>query len=143
MRYSFCILKPDSVQRGLVDEIIRIIVGNGFSVICKKRFRFTSEIVELVYGHAKGKDHFGPMTQFLISGDSIAMVVESSCNDAIQRLNSLVGDTDPNKARPGTIRKLGESIRHNLIHSTSSKETFHKEVKLFFLPEELEKISCD
>jgi nucleoside-diphosphate kinase len=45
----------------------------------------------------------------------------------------MMGDTDPIKAAPGTIRgDFGLDIGQNLIHGSDSEENARKEISLFF-----------
>ena len=59
-------------------------------------------------------------------------------DNAIAKVRSIIGATDPQKAAPGTIRnQFGESIQRNLVHASDSKETAEAEIRRFFKKEEL------
>jgi len=61
----------------------------------------------------------------------IAMVLEGE--DAVRRVRRIMGDTDPAKAEPGTIRALyGLDIRRNTVHGSDSEESAKKEIGLIF-----------
>ena len=61
------------------------------------------------------------------------MIFIAKGHNAITKLNDIVGCYDPVKAKKHTIRhKLGKSVMENIIHSTSTEETFWREVSLFF-----------
>jgi len=48
-------------------------------------------------------------------------------------VRKLMGETDPVKAAPGTIRgDYGLDIGENLIHGSDSEENAQKEIALFF-----------
>ena len=142
MKFSFGILKPDCIERGLVAEIMSILTTNGFKVILTKRFTFTRQIIESVYERAVGREYFGSMCEFLTSGESIAVLVGSDNEDAILKLNSVVGNTDPKLAKAGTVRTHGENVCRNIMHSTADEQTFYDEVKIFFTTEELKEVGC-
>jgi nucleoside-diphosphate kinase len=84
--------------------------------------------------------------EFLISGPVLAVVFEGV--NAIERVRSLVGNTIPVKAEPGTIRgdfSLDSAITanrrkramYNLVHASGSVEEAEMEIKLWFKPEEI------
>jgi nucleoside-diphosphate kinase len=79
--------------------------------------------------------------EFLMSGPVLAIVFEGV--NAIDRVRSLVGDTIPTKAQPGTVRgdfsldsALAANRRkrtvYNLIHASGSVEEAAVEIKLWF-----------
>jgi nucleoside-diphosphate kinase len=50
----------------------------------------------------------------------------------------MIGDTDPLRANPGTIRgDYGLDIEHNLVHGSDSEESAEREISLFFSEKEL------
>ena len=62
----------------------------------------------------------------------------NSCNDlegenAVLKIEKLMGATDPKKAEENTIRKLyGISIDKNSVHGSDSLENAKKEINFFF-----------
>lgn len=83
---------------------------------------------------------------FLMSGPVLALVLEGI--NSVERVRSLVGDTVPVKATPGTIRgdfSLDSAIAanrrnrtiYNLIHASGSPEEAEKEIKLWFKNNEI------
>jgi nucleoside-diphosphate kinase len=83
---------------------------------------------------------------FLKSGPVLAIVFEGI--NAVERVRSLVGNTIPAKAEPGTIRgdfSLDSAIAanrrqrtvYNLIHASGTPEEAAEEIKLWFKEDEL------
>jgi nucleoside-diphosphate kinase len=59
------------------------------------------------------------------------MVLEA--DNAILKLRTLMGATDPGKAKEGTIRKdFGASIENNAIHGSDGPDTAKAEIGYFF-----------
>lgn len=137
MRYSLSILKPDCQERGLTEEVRSLIEGGGFRIILEKRVRLSRDDVICIYGHCCQAEFFEGMAEFLQSGDVVVIVVGCEEGNAFERLNRLVGHTDPAEARVGTIRKLGESIRRNLAHSSADETAFEREFTRLLTQEEL------
>jgi nucleoside-diphosphate kinase len=64
------------------------------------------------------------------------MVVEGQ--DAIEQVRKLVGDTDPDKADPGTIRfDFAQNITRNIVHASDKKESAEHEIKIYFSDSEI------
>ncbi len=50
----------------------------------------------------------------------------------------MIGETDPAKSMPGTIRgDYSIAVGRNVIHGSDSVESAKREIKLWFTPEEL------
>jgi nucleoside diphosphate kinase len=57
--------------------------------------------------------------------------------DTVKILNRIVGSTDPNLAKEGTLRKLGQDVRRNIAHSSSNTEEALKSIVHFFPNEKI------
>lgn len=136
MRYSLGIMKPDCVERGLIDRVLSMVINAGLKVMAVKILCLKQSDIDIVYERCKYKEFYKDMSAFLLSGDVCIYVVEGS--DAINRLNVLVGETNPLLADSGTIRgELGESLRRNITHSSMNEDSFWKELNVFFTAEEI------
>jgi len=140
MRYSSGILKPDCLSRGLVDTVFSIIEEAGLNVVFYKKISLSIDNIKVLYAHCLGTWYFEGMSQFLLSSEVIFYVVQGNGNNVRKNLDDVVGHTDPKLSASGTIRSLGLDIRHNLIHSTATIETFWSEVNLFLTKQEMQKI---
>eukprot|EP00462_Mataza_sp_D1_P006210 CAMPEP_0175125480 /NCGR_PEP_ID=MMETSP0087-20121206/3336_1 /TAXON_ID=136419 /ORGANISM="Unknown Unknown, Strain D1" /LENGTH=88 /DNA_ID=CAMNT_0016407315 /DNA_START=281 /DNA_END=547 /DNA_ORIENTATION=- len=66
----------------------------------------------------------------------MAMVWEG--RGIIKAVRKMVGPTEPLECNPGTIRgDFGAHWRRNIVHAADSPESVHKEVEMWFKPEEL------
>jgi nucleoside-diphosphate kinase len=132
-------LKPDCVERGLSEDVFKLLELYGFKIIIKKRLRLTQSKIDILYDRCRDKDFYPGMLSFLLSGDVIVYIVE--CQNAINRLNEIVGDTNPENASPNSIRgKYGQSVRRNITHSSMNEESFWKELHIFFNEDEISKL---
>jgi nucleoside-diphosphate kinase len=128
---TFAYLKPNSIQRGLVGEIIRRIEEKGFKIVALKMLRISESRARELYREHAGKEFYEPLLAFVQSGPVVAMILEGE--DAVKRLRVLVGKTDPTEAYPGSIRgSFGVSVRKNLIHASDSVENAEREARIFF-----------
>ena len=136
--FSLGLLKPDCTARNLLIAALQMVKSTGLNLIALKPIKMTAEDVKNFYNKIHDEEFFDEMSLFLQSGVCIAYIVTG--DDAIGVLNKLVGATDPKDAETGTIRKMGEDIRHNLAHSSRNREDFLREASVIWSDEELEKI---
>ena len=128
---TLLIIKPDAVQRDLVDEIIARVKGKGLRIDSRRRMRIDPNLAERHYAEHKDKPFFAELVDFIGSGDVIVAKVTGP--EAISVLRTLMGATDPAKADPGTLRgDYGKEITQNLVHGSDSPESARRELDLFF-----------
>ena len=128
---TLLIIKPDAVQRDLIDEIIARVERQGLRVDSKRRMRIDRDLAERQYAEHREKPFFGELVEFITSGDVIVAKVTGP--EAISVLRTLIGATDPAKADAGTIRgDYGKVITENLVHGSDSPESAKRELELFF-----------
>jgi nucleoside-diphosphate kinase len=129
---TLVLLKPDSVRRGLIGEIIgRIESKAGWTIAALELRTLARPLLEQHYGEHQGKPFYEPLVEFMSAGPSVAMVVEG--DRVIEGMRALAGPTDPIAAAPGSIRgDFGTIVRENLVHASDSEESAQRELKLFF-----------
>jgi nucleoside-diphosphate kinase len=129
-------VKPDGVQRGLVGEIISRLERKGLKIVALKMLQMDRAMAERHYGIHRDKPFFSSLVDFITSGPIVAAVVEG--RQAVEVVRRLMGDTDPLKAAPGTIRgDFGMEVQENLIHGSDSVENAQKEISHFFSAKEI------
>jgi len=133
---TFVMLKPDAVQRRLSGEIIGRIERKGFRIIGLKFIKLDVTKAGIHYEAHREKPFFNDLIKFITSGPVIAMVVEGE--DAVAGMRRMLGETDPKKSAPGTIRgDFGQYVTKNLVHASDSREAAKREVGLYFDDSEL------
>ena len=136
MQQTLVLLKPDAVERKLIGEIISRLEKRGLKIVAMKMIWMDQALAKRHYAIHDGKPFFEELVEFIISGPIVAAIFEGE--DAVAEVRSVMGETDPANAAPGTIRAdLAEDIGHNLIHGSDSEETAGKEIKLFFSKAEI------
>ena len=133
---TLAIIKPDATAVGQAGEILARIEHDGFRIVALRLRRLSLAQAEGFYYVHRGRPFFGELCRFMSSGPCLTLVLERE--DAIARLRSLMGATDPAKAAPGTIRKdFAKSIETNAIHGSDADETARFELSFFFAGYEL------
>ena len=128
---TLIILKPDSVKKNSVGEILRRFEEKGF--VIKKLMMLTVDKnkAEQFYSVHSTKPFFSELVSFITSGPVVAAVIEGS--DAVNKVRAIIGATRPNEAAPATVRRdFGTSVTQNAIHASDSVESFIKESKIIF-----------
>lgn len=71
------------------------------------------------------------MTDFLSSGPVVCMVWKGK--NVVKTGRQMLGETDPAKSMPGSIRgDFSIDIGRNIIHGSDSVESAQKEIELWF-----------
>ncbi|MBA0049839.1 nucleoside-diphosphate kinase [Streptomyces sp. AJS327] len=129
---TLVLLKPDTVRRGLVGEVLsRIEAKAGWSIVAMELRTLDRSTLETHYAEHEGRPFYAPLMEFMASGPSVALVVEGE--RVIEGVRTLAGPTDPIAAAPGSVRgDFGTIVRENLIHASDSEESAEREIKIFF-----------
>jgi nucleoside-diphosphate kinase len=127
-------MKPDTVQRGLVGEIVMRLEKRGLRIAAAKVLQVDEELANRHYSDHQGKPFFPGLVAFITSSPIVAMVWEG--DNAIEAVRQTMGATNPLQSAPGTIRgDLALDMGHNLIHGSDSPESAEKEIAIFFQAE--------
>jgi len=136
MERSLVLIKPDAMERGLAGVIIGRLQGAGLKLIGLKMLQMDKALAQKHYAIHKDKSFFNDLVVYIISTPIVAAVFEG--DNAIERIRTLMGATDPAKAATGTIRKdFGLDIQRNATHASDSPENGEIEIANFFKKNEL------
>jgi len=129
--FTFSIIKPDAVRAGKTGSIIAMINEAGFEITAMRMTKMTFPQAESFYSIHKEKSFYNELTSFMTSGPVIVMILKHE--NAVDEFRNLIGATNPEKAEPGTIRKIfGESVTMNAVHGSDSIENAELEANYFF-----------
>ena len=128
---TLIVLKPDSVERNLIGEILARFEKSNFKIIKLQKMNYTKEMAEEFYSAHKEKPFFGELVSYITSGPVVVAVLEGE--NVVAKTREINGETDPKKAEKGSIRgDFGIDITSNTIHASDSPQSFEKEVKVVF-----------
>jgi nucleoside-diphosphate kinase len=128
---TLILIKPDSVRRGLVGEIVGRLERKGLSLEAMVLRRMDPDLADRHYAEHVDKPFYPPLKAFMTSGPIVAMIV--SGDQVIEVVRGLCGATDGRKAAAGTIRgDLSLSNRENLVHASDSPDSAEREIALWF-----------
>ena len=171
---TLVLLKPDAVQRGLIGEIISRFERVGLKIIGLKLVYADEKIAGMHYANDEewllavgnkalssakekgfvedrsakqiGESVREMLISYLAMSPIIAMALEG--HGAVKMVRKIVGETNPQKSLPGTIRgdyttdsyELADFCKRpiqNLIHASESVSEATRELALWFKEEEL------
>lgn len=149
---TLVLFKPDTVQRGLVGEILSRFERVGLKIVGTKMiapnkdhyYHHYEAIGQMIT--RRGQQAFDVTLEMMVQGPVIAMVFEGV--EAVSLVRKLVGGTEPKSALPGTIRgdfshmsfEYADGKKKgipNLIHASGDTEEAEKEIGHWFSDDEI------
>lgn len=158
LQQTLIIIKPDGVQRGLTDEIIKRYEAVGLKVVKRKDIMAPLDIVEKHYpmepeylrligektiaagqqvksAQDQGRKVVTWLRKFITSGPIVAMVLEGE--DAVKLARKTTGFTDPASAEKGTIR--GDLGTDNILDANREERPVYNLIHASGSEEEVKK----
>lgn len=153
------IIKPDGLAKSLTGNIITNLSETKLKIVGAKIVKVSKELAESHYselrqrkidqmGKEKGTQIFEDVLKY-IQGEfhtDRVLVLAYEGENAIPKIRTIAGDTNPEKADYTTIRgKFGRihsetDVFENVVHVSDSEKTAQKEIQLWFEPEELSNV---
>jgi nucleoside-diphosphate kinase len=128
---TLVLLKPDTVRRGLVGNVLSRFEAKGLSIVTLQMRMVDRELADRHYAEHVDKAFYPPLRDFVTSGPMVAAILEG--DEAVDVVRALNGATDGRAAAPGTIRgDLSLSNRENLVHGSDSPESAEREIAIWF-----------
>ena len=152
MERTLIILKPDTIQRGIIGEVITRFERAGLKIVAMKMVAPDEQHFHKHYEGISnlisrwGEDIYNVTLHQLTETPVITFVLEGI--EAVSHVRKMVGTTDPKDSAPGTIRgdythitrgytnPIGSTLP-NILHASGNPEEAEQEIKLWFTDEEL------
>jgi len=157
-------IKPDNFEYpcGRPGTIINIFSRTDLKISCCKIHRMSvrqarefygpvQKVLIEVMGRTAGRERFYQLIKFMTGYDprdivskealdrpgwAKIMVIVYEGEDAVKKLRSVLGPTDPGRAPPGTIRReLGSSMMVNTAHASDAPENAEREMRILKVAE--------
>ena len=136
MEQTFVLIKPNAMKKQKAGVIIHKFQQEGLKLIGLKMIKVSKELCQEFYQEHKERPFFQVLVSFVSSAPVIVLALQG--DNAVLKVREMMGDTDPKKAAPGTIRyEYGDSIGENAIHGSDSLNSAKRELALFFPSQEL------
>lgn len=133
---TFVMIKPNAVNKNVLGACVGAFESHGLHVVAIKKLRVRRAVAEAFYAEHKERPFFPELVDFICSGPVVAMVLEGE--NAVKKAREIMGDTNPEKAAEGTLRKLyGDNVGENATHGSDSLPSAEREIPFFFSEQEL------
>jgi len=147
---TLIIIKPDAVRRQLIGEILGRFEKACLKIIALKMVKPNDQTITQHYTEDIAKRRGAHVRQKLVNDFQgrpvVAGVIEGV--GAVEVVRKLVGETEPHKASPGTIRgdyghynftyaDTNNVALPNVIHASANPEEAKREIAIWFAPEEI------
>lgn len=149
---TLVLIKPDGLKRGLIGKIISRLEDAGLKIVGMKMKHADEEFAKKHYTEditiRRGEKVRQLLVNYISASPVVAMAIEG-CG-AIEIVRKIVGETEPRKALPGTIRGDFQHVSYdyandpdidivvkNLIHASADKKDAEVELALWFDQSEL------
>ena len=129
--FTLALIKPNALEHRQI--IMKEINLRGFVVHALRYVQLEEEDVRYLYVAHVDKPYFQAHMEFMTSGPVVAMVLYRF--EALNGWRKLMGETDPSKAKPGTLRaRFGNPnvLRENAVHGSDSPEAALREAEYLF-----------
>ncbi|MBQ0033739.1 MAG: nucleoside-diphosphate kinase, partial [Bacteroidales bacterium] len=114
---TLVLLKPCTVQRALIGEIVSRFEKKGLRIAGMKMMQLDDKILAEHYAHLVGRPFFPGLCASMSATPVIALALEGV--DAIEVVRQMAGPTNGRKALPGTIRgDYSMSGQQNIVHAS-------------------------
>ena len=142
---TLVLIKPDGLIKSLTGNILSRLSETKFIIIGAKVVRVSEELARKHYEHLADKPFFNELVQYImgeVHNTRRVMALIYQGENAIEKVREIVGDTNPEKANPVSIRGAygritTSGVFENVVHASSSPEDAEKEIKLWFKPSEI------
>ena len=131
IQQTLSIIKPDATKRNLIGKILSKLESSGLKIIAQKKIQLTEYQAKEFYKVHEERPFYKDLVKFMISGPVVVQVLEG--DEAVAKNREVMGATNPEDAKDGTIRKeFAESLEANSVHGSDSTENAKIEISFFF-----------
>jgi nucleoside-diphosphate kinase len=128
---TLVMIKPNAVRKNVIGKILDRFETAGLRISAARLEHLSEEKCRRFYAEHDGKPFFAELVNFMSSGPSMLLALEG--DNAILRARELMGDTNPEKASPGTIRAdFADNMTENAVHGSDSPESAKREIDFHF-----------
>lgn len=133
---TLVLLKPCTLMRGLMGEIITRFERKGLRIVGMKMMQLSDELLAEHYAHLVTKSFYSLLRDSMQASPVVAMCVEGI--DAVRVVREMTGATNGRNAQVGTIRgDYCMSNQQNIVHASDSPDTARVELARFFQADEM------
>lgn len=145
---SLVLIKPDAMARNLQGTVITELSALDIDMLGIKLVEVSKELALTHYDELKGAPFFSSLISYIrgeYHGQNKVIAICYQGENAISKIRTALGATNPNEAefntvrgRYGRIRPVGDiNLIENIAHASSSASDGERETNLWFSSDEL------
>lgn len=135
MERTLVILKPCTVQRGLIGEVLSRFEKRGLKLVAMKMVQLTPDVLRKHYAHLAQKPFYPIIEKSMMAAPVVLCCWEGI--DAVSVVRAMAGSTNGRVAAPGTLRgDYCMSHQENIVHASDTIENAQAELERFFVPQD-------
>ncbi len=141
---TLVIIKPDGIQKSLTGNVLSKLSDAKLTILAAKMKTVSRPLAEEHYSHLKEKPFFDELVRFMMGefNTKRVMALVYHGEDAIKKVRTICGATNPEQAEPNTIRGAygritTAGIFENVVHASGSVDEAAREIQLWFEPSEI------
>jgi len=139
------VIKPDGIVKGKVGEILSRFQKAGLRLVGAKMLMVPRAKARQHYSHLKDKPFYDQIVEYMTGkfhGNSGAMALVFTGEDAVRISRDIAGATNPMDAGSSTIRGAfgritNDGLFENVVHVSSDTAEARREIMLWFEPDEI------
>jgi len=141
---TLVLIKPDGLKKSLTGNILTRLSETKLDIVAAKITRVSKELAEQHYYQMKDKPFYPELIKYIMGAfhkkKVMAMVYWG--DDAIEKVRTLAGATNPEEADPVSIRGsygriTTKGVYENAIHTSKNSADAEREIRLWFEPDEI------
>ena len=145
IQQTLVLIKPDGLKKSLTGNILARLSETKLEIVAAKMIRVSKELAEEHYKHMKDKPFFKELVKYIqgkLHDRYKVMAMVYWGEDAIKKVRSLAGATNPEEADATSIRgSFGrittKGIYENVLHTSGNEQDAEREIKLWFEPDDV------
>jgi nucleoside-diphosphate kinase len=131
MQTTLILLKPDTIERSLVGQVIARLEAKGLKIVGLKMMQLDDAIINEHYDFLMDNPFFPNLKGYMQRTPVVAIAAKGV--NAVTTVRNLTGATNPMEALPGSIRgDFALTIDANVIHASDTVENAEIELNRFF-----------
>ncbi|XP_063395284.1 nucleoside diphosphate kinase 7 [Cydia fagiglandana] len=129
MEVTFAMIKP--IPTNIAGKIVTQLNGHGLRISKMKKARLTANDISFIYRHLLTDPTYAFQLDYLEG--QLVIGLELVGNNAVAACHECLGDEDPLKAAPGTVRALyGSDAVRNCVYASPTPEHALEDTEYFF-----------
>jgi nucleoside-diphosphate kinase len=141
---TLILIKPDGLKKSLTGNVLTRLSETKLDIIAAKIVQVSKELAEQHYAMLRDKPFFADLIKYIMGEyhKRKVMALIYWGEDAIDKVRTICGSTNPEEADPVSIRGAygritTKGVYENVIHASTNETEAEREIKLWFQPDEI------